>query len=67
MKFSVSDLKQDRQWRSAIGMSQAQFKTLLGLFEKSYVEHYKARLCEKKVDVKIGSALTRSITRQFFW
>ena len=54
MKFSVSDLKQDRQWRSAIGMSQAQFKTLLGLFEKSYVEHYKARLCARKVDVKIN-------------
>ncbi|MDP2808515.1 MAG: hypothetical protein Q8O34_00010 [Rhodocyclaceae bacterium] len=53
MKFTVSDLKQDRQWRSAIGMSQEQFKILSGLFEKSYVDRYKARLSARKVEANI--------------
>lgn len=53
MKFTVSDLKQNRQWRSAIGMSQKQFKVLSDLFEKSYFEHYKARLSVRKVDTNI--------------
>jgi hypothetical protein len=53
LKFTVSDLKQDRQWRSAIGMSQKQFKVLSDLFEKSYFEHYKARLSARKVDTNI--------------
>jgi len=52
LKFTVSGLKQDR--RSAIGMGQVQFKILSGLFEKSYVDRYKARLSTRKVGANIG-------------
>jgi hypothetical protein len=54
MKFTVLDLKNDRQWRAAIGMSKEQFSLLIMPFKKSYLDTYKAELKERKVDVNIG-------------
>jgi hypothetical protein len=54
MKFTVLDLKNDRQWRAAIGMSKEQFLLLITPFKKSYLDTYKVELKERKVDVNIG-------------
>lgn len=53
MKFNTLDLKQDRQWRATVGMSEKQFFTLLELFKKAYFETHKAELSNRKVDVNI--------------
>ena len=53
MKFTTSDLKQDRQWRAAIGMSKEQFYILLPTFKKAYFETYQEELAKRKVDVNI--------------
>jgi hypothetical protein len=53
VKFNTSDLKQDRQWRATVGMSEKQFFTLLEPFKKAYFETYKAELSNRKVDVNI--------------
>ena len=50
MKITPSDLKQDRQWRSAIGMSEKQFYILLPAFENAYFETFKNKLASRKVD-----------------
>lgn len=54
MKFTTNDLKQDRQWRATIGMSEKQFYILLPIFKKAYFETYKEELANRKVDVNIG-------------
>jgi len=53
MKITVSDLKQDRQWRSALGTSEAQFWALLPQFTEAYFDHYQSALADRKVEVKI--------------
>lgn len=53
MKIKVSDLKQDRQWRSALGVSEAQFRALLPRFTAAYFAQYQSTLTDRKVDTKI--------------
>jgi hypothetical protein len=53
VKFTTSDLKQDRQWRATVGMSEKQFFILLDTFKELYFETYKAKLPDRKVDVDI--------------
>lgn len=53
MKITTSDLKQDRQWRSAVGMSEKQFYILLPSFKNAYFETYKNELANRKVDTSI--------------
>jgi hypothetical protein len=53
VKLTTSDLKQDRQWRATLGMSEKQFFILLEPFKKSYFDTYKEELSKRKVDVKI--------------
>lgn len=53
MKITTSDLKQDRQWRATVGMSEKQFFILLEHFKKAYFETYKEELAKRKVDVNI--------------
>ncbi|WP_460958465.1 hypothetical protein [Spirosoma litoris] len=36
MQLLISDLKTERQWRSATGLEQKRFDKLLWLFEKAY-------------------------------
>lgn len=53
MKISTSELKQDRQWRATIGMSEKQFFILLEPFKKAYFDTYHKELSKRKVEVKI--------------
>ncbi len=53
MKITTSDLKQDRQWRSAIGISEKQFYILLPAFENAYFESYKNKLAHRKVNTNV--------------
>ena len=53
MKFNTSDLKQDRQWRAMIGMSEKQFYTLSDAFTKAYFDTYRDTLNQRKVQVNI--------------
>lgn len=53
MKFTASDLKQARQWRATIGMSEEQFYILLPVFKKAYFETYQEELAKRKVEVNI--------------
>jgi hypothetical protein len=53
LKISTSELKQDRQWRATIGMSEKQFSILLELFKKAYFDTYHEELSKRKVDVKV--------------
>jgi hypothetical protein len=58
MKFTVSDLKQDRQWRATIGMNEERFYILLPAFKKAYFETYQEELSKRKVDVDIDYCIT---------
>lgn len=53
MKITADDLKQDRQWRAMIGMSEQQFYTLCDAFTKAYINTYYTTLSERKVEVNI--------------
>jgi hypothetical protein len=48
MKLSVTDLKIDRQWRSATGLDKKRFFLLLSFFEKAYLKIYNQSLQERQ-------------------
>lgn len=48
MKLSITDLKTDRQWRSATGLDSRRFHILLSFFEKSYQELFSQTLQERQ-------------------
>lgn len=50
MKFSISDLKTDRQWRSITGLDKNRFNKLLECFKQTYVEIYSMNLPDILVD-----------------
>jgi hypothetical protein len=54
MKFTASDLKQDRQWRASIGLSKEKFYILLETFKRVYFEIYQEELSKRKVEVNIN-------------
>ena len=58
MKFTTSDLKQDRQWRATTGMNEERFYILLFAFKKAYFDTYKEELSKRKVDVDIDYCIT---------
>lgn len=53
MRFTTTDLKQDRQWRASVGMNKQQFFILLEAFKKAYFETYQEELAMRKVEVNI--------------
>jgi len=53
LKITTSDLKQDRQWRATVGMSEKQFYIFLPSFKNAYFETYKNELASRKVDTNI--------------
>jgi len=53
LKITTSDLKQDRQWRAAIGINKKQFYILLPAFKNAYFEIYKNELTSRKVGTGI--------------
>lgn len=50
MKFSVSDLRTDRQWRSVTGLDKNRFYKLLEHFKETYMEIYSLPLHDRQVD-----------------
>jgi hypothetical protein len=58
MKFTTSYLKQDRQWRSVIGMNEERFYILLSSFKKAYFETYQEEPSKRKVDINIDYCIT---------
>jgi len=48
MKIKASELKGEREWRSATGLDREKFYGLLAEYEKSYVELYGAGLLERQ-------------------
>jgi hypothetical protein len=54
MKITTSDLKTERQWRSATGFDKERFYKLLEGFEKSYLADYGQPLAERLVKNKKG-------------
>ncbi|MPR31865.1 hypothetical protein [Salmonirosea aquatica] len=48
MKLSTTDLKTDRQWRSATGLDKRRFHLLLSFFEKAYQEKFGQTLQERR-------------------
>lgn len=53
MKITTSDLKQDRQWRAMLGVSEVQFMALLPRFATAYFTHYQSTLSDRKVDTNV--------------
>lgn len=49
MKFTVSDLKQKRQWRAFTGLDKERFETLLISFKQSYMNEYGNSLNDRLV------------------
>lgn len=50
MKINLSDLKTDRQWRSATGLTKERFYKLLPHFKQSYLETYRDALNTRPVE-----------------
>jgi hypothetical protein len=48
MKLSTTDLKTDRQWRSATGLDKKRFMLLLPFFEEAYQEIFGQTLQESQ-------------------
>jgi hypothetical protein len=57
MKITSSDLKTERQWRSATGFDKERFYKLLEGFEKHYLTAYGQPLAERLVKNKRGYCL----------
>jgi hypothetical protein len=48
MKLSITDLRTDRQWRSATGLDKKRFRILLSFFESSYQKMFGQTLRERQ-------------------
>ena len=57
MKITADYLKQDRQWRAMIGLSEKQFYSLSAAFTKAYFDSYHETLSQRKVEVNIKYCL----------
>lgn len=66
MKITVSDLKTERQWRSATGYDQNRFEKLLPLFEAAYLTKFGKTLPERKADSPKKSTITSAEDLLFF-
>ena len=54
IKIQTSDLKTERQWRSATGINKGQFSILLEIFESSYLACYGKNIATKKQESKFN-------------
>ena len=66
MKLTVSDLRQDRQWRAVMGLNEERFYILLSEFKKAYFETYQEELAKRKVDVGIDYCINSEEELLFF-
>jgi hypothetical protein len=66
MKLSISDLTTKRQWRATIGVDQARFEQLLGLFTTSYGELFGHSVAQRQVDLEVTPSLPSEQELLFF-
>lgn len=50
--MQLSQLKSDRSWRSALGMSEAKFRQLAILFDQAYQAEYEVDIATKQQNLK---------------
>ncbi|MCI0613497.1 transposase [bacterium] len=66
MKLKISDLKTERQWRSATGFDQARFEKLLVMFTASYLSLHGKSVAERQADIEVTPSLTSEEELLFF-
>lgn len=57
MKISIDDLKTERQWRSATGLTESKFRVLLGLLEQTYLKKQGETMADKQARCPGESAI----------
>jgi hypothetical protein len=66
MKLQISDLSTERQWRAVIGVDQARFEKLLGLFTASYCELCGDSGAQRQADLAVTPSLQSEQELLFF-
>ena len=66
MKISISELKSERQWRSATGYNQERFNKLLVNFESIYEKLYQGSMEEIKSKIPMENVIKNCEELLFF-
>jgi hypothetical protein len=66
MKLLITDLKTERQWRSATGLDQKRFDKLLMLFEKAYLDLFDQSIEQRQGDCPEQPCLSTYTDLLFF-
>ena len=66
MKISITDLKNERQWRSSTGYDENRFLKLLTLFEQNYVKMFGKTLPQRQADGPKKSVIETAEDLLFF-
>ena len=66
MPISHKDIRSDRQWRAATGLSKEQFENLIPLFEQTYEELFDERLEDRQNNSSQESAFKTYADLLFF-
>ena len=66
MKLQLSDLKTERQWRSATGYDQVRFEKLLVLFTSSYLSLYGCSVATRQAGLEIIPSLISEAELLYF-
>lgn len=66
MKISISDLKNERQWRSSTGYDQKRFCKLLALFDQAYLKLFGKTLPQRHADGPSKSSIASTQDLLFF-
>lgn len=64
--MQLSQLKSDRSWRSAIGMSEAKFHQLATLFDQAYQTEYEVDIDTKQRNLKRAFAFSKTEDLLFY-
>lgn len=64
--MQLSQLKSDRSWRSALGMSEAQFRQLAVLFSQAYQAEYEVDIATKQQNLKREFAFAKTDDLLFY-
>ena len=57
MRFNTSDLKTERQWRSATGYDQSRFEKLLVIYKESYLTLFGAPVATRQAEIEVTPSL----------
>ena len=64
--MQLNQLKSDRTWRAALGMSEAKFRQLAVLFEKAYHAEYEVDIQTKQQNLKRAFAFSKTEDLLFY-